>query len=1187
MNKLFFLLLTNLFIFSTSYGQCTINNAIDCECADLDQNDCDLLPDITVCWQTGINGSQEYAPGEGLQDGEINYPENWFEITPEVQEMGRIRISARTPNIGVGPLTLRGADQYGYRHMVCYNDGVADTFTVYDPEWQISTDVCPDGTNPKHISWQRIYHKNSDGSMSFYEEMVGTMEYHPTHGHMHFDEWTIMTLRIPDPNNMDNPLEWETIGDGAKVGFCVMDLGNCSSENAGCRDDESVYNEGNLLSEDDFPNYGLGGGSYGCSPVEQGISSGYNDTYGSYLDGMFLNIPLGTCNGEYAVVLEVPQVMVEARLDNNYTWFPITLTMQTEGPNIPEIISSIEGNICEGDEINLSIDVSDNSTILWSNGSTNESTVVNSFGTYSVTVSTPDSECATTKYIELNGINTPEIDDVTICLNTPTELSIESDYLVTWYDENMNTVGNGNTYSTANINENVTYYVSNTYAENQVGPEEHNGASNYSGGNDAIGFLSFDALSPFTLESVKVYSDLPAERTFILMTSNGDVIAEHTELIGYSENEPQTVILNFDIPIGEGYIIGTDGDVNENNIGSQNPRLKRTGTGGNLSYPYQIDGIVSINNSIYYGSGFDGSMGDEYTNYYYYLYDWQIATEATTCISPFSITVNGSNTTTSESSCDSFEWNGSIYNESGVYSYDYYNELGCLNQEVLLLTINNSSNSFLEVTSCDNYDWNGINYTESGQYSVESINEFGCAQTDVLSLSIESSTSSSEEVTSCDNYEWNGINYTESGQYSFESINEFGCTHTDYLSLTINNSTSSFENMTSCESFEWNGVTYTESGEYVFESMNEIGCVNTNTLILTILNNSVFEEIDTVICDELNWNGIDYNSSGTYFYESVNELGCTYTSNLNLTVNYSSGSNEQITSCESFEWNGDVFTESGEYFYETINEFGCSNTDTLSLLINETLTYSENISSCESYEWNGEFYTESGTYNYVTTSSFGCDSTSTLILTVLPLVTQNNIIGSPNVTEFSIQSYSIEDNGNSFEWSVTGGVIISNNNNNVEIQWAGAGEGIITVLESNGECDFLNTYSIIIDGSQVESWNCVNDFCVDPLDGSGVYEILSNCQEICENHTSLSEKSVEILIYPNPSKGIFNLELYSIKNSCQLLVTNLLGKKIYSETINSADKQSTQIDLSDYSSGVYNLSLIEENLITNYRLILN
>ena len=106
------------------------------------------------------------------------------------------------------------------------------------------------------------------------------MEYHPTHGHMHFNNWTKHTLRIPDPENMDNPLDWEIVSENSFVNFCIMDLGNCSSENAGCRDDESVYNEGTLLSQDDFPNYGLGGGAYGCSPISQGISSGFNNTMG-------------------------------------------------------------------------------------------------------------------------------------------------------------------------------------------------------------------------------------------------------------------------------------------------------------------------------------------------------------------------------------------------------------------------------------------------------------------------------------------------------------------------------------------------------------------------------------------------------------------------------------------------------------------------------------------------------------------------------------------------------------------------------------------------------------------------------------------------------------------------------------------------------------------------------------------
>lgn len=327
--KQFLATLLLIFFNTYSYSQCTLQNSTSCECADQSQSDCDLLPDITVSWQWTSQDYIEYAPGSGLQSGELNYIDNYFEITPEIEAMGRLRVGARTPNIGVGPLNLRGVDENGYRTMICNDLGVSDTFQIYDPNWSQST-FCPDGSNPKQIVWQRVYHKNSDGSMSYYEVEVGTMQYHPSHGHMHFDQWTIMTLRSPDPNNMSNPLEWPIIGEGAKVGFCVMDLGNCSGINAGCRDDETIYGQGNLLSQQDFPNYGLGGGSFGCSPLSQGISVGYNDTYGSYLDGMFMNIPLGTCNGDYAIVLEVPQNMIESNLENNYTWVPVTLTQQTE-----------------------------------------------------------------------------------------------------------------------------------------------------------------------------------------------------------------------------------------------------------------------------------------------------------------------------------------------------------------------------------------------------------------------------------------------------------------------------------------------------------------------------------------------------------------------------------------------------------------------------------------------------------------------------------------------------------------------------------------------------------------------------------------------------------------------------------------------------------------------------------------
>ena len=50
-----------------------------------------------------------------------------------------------------------------------------------------------------------------------------------------------------------------------------------------------------------------------------------------------------------------------------------------------------------------------------------------------------------------------------------------------------------------------------------------------------------------------------------------------------------------------------------------------------MSYPYVLDGKVSINKAVYYGQGVDDSGGDDYTTYYYYLYNWVISGEPIEC----------------------------------------------------------------------------------------------------------------------------------------------------------------------------------------------------------------------------------------------------------------------------------------------------------------------------------------------------------------------------------------------------------------------------------------------------------------------------------------------------------------------------------------------------------------------------
>ena len=530
--------------------------------------------------------------------------------------MGRIRVSAKTPNIGVGPLNLVGADQYGFRWMICFDSGVPDTFQVYDPEWQEAT-YCPDGSSPKHISWQRVYQKSStDTLMSFYEKMVGTMEYHPSHGHMHFDEWTIMTLRIPDPNNMDNPTEWEIVGEGAKVGFCVMDLGNCSG--GGCRDVETTYGEGTELFEEDFPNYGLGGGSYGCSPVSQGISSGYTDTYGSQLDGMFLNIPLGTCNGDYAVVLEVPQVMVESNMDNNYTWFPITLTQQSQGTPPTTVTSSAEGLLCEGELVELSVATTVGSSVEWSNGMTGSSIEVTELGNYTVTVVDDSYECPFKETISLVGINNPEVEPVTSCRNEVANLYASSENEITWYDSDNNVVGEGESFQTPVLTTDAMYYVSSSISSYNTAPLAHAGDNEYSTSANSNGYIIFDALSEFTLTSVDVFTNEPGERKIMLWDEDGNVVASHIEDVSFSDNDAHTITLNFNVAAGEGYILGTDTATNELNFSGANPLLKRT-DGVGLNYPYVLDGLVSLENSPYG------------TDWYYYFYNWSISIDPIEC----------------------------------------------------------------------------------------------------------------------------------------------------------------------------------------------------------------------------------------------------------------------------------------------------------------------------------------------------------------------------------------------------------------------------------------------------------------------------------------------------------------------------------------------------------------------------
>ena len=204
---------------------------------------------------------------------------------------------------------------------------------------------------------------------------------------------------------------------------------------------------------------------------------------------------------------------------------------------------------------------------------------------------------------------------------------------------------------------------------------------------------------------------------------------------------------------------------------------------------------------------------------------------------------------------ETYEWDGKQLSETGSYPMEITNAAGCVVEiKTLELTVTPAETVTLAaVEVCDSYEWHGVTYTESGEYTYTE----NC-KTEVLPLTIvKSETVTLAAVEACDSYEWHGVTYTESGEYTYTE----NC-KTEVLPLTIVKSeTVTLDPVVACESYEWHGVTYTESGEYTYTD----NCM-TEVLKLTI-NTTVTEEITVTECHAYTWRGETYTVSGDYTYE--------------------------------------------------------------------------------------------------------------------------------------------------------------------------------------------------------------------------------------------------------------------------------------------------------------------------------
>ena len=78
----------------------------------------------------------------------------------------------------------------------------------------------------------------------------------------------------------------------------------------------------------------------------------------------------------------------------------------------------------------------------------------------------------------------------------------------------------------------------------------------------------------------------------------------------------------------------------------------------------------------------------------------------------------------------------------------------------------------------------------------------------------------------------------------------------------------------------------------------------------------------------------------------------------------------------------------------------------------------------------------------------------------------------------------------------------------------------------------------------------------------------------------------EAVIYPNPTNGIFNIDVKNAVNNIKVI--NLLGEEVYNEKVSNENAGTTKmVDLTRFVNGMYIVSLTNEVGTSNYKVILN
>ena len=461
-------------------------------------------------------------------------------------------------------------------------------------------------------------------------------------------------------------------------------------------------------------------------------------------------------------------------------------------------------------------------------------------------------------------------------------------------------------------------------------------------------------------------------------------------------------------------------------------------------------------------------------------------------------------------------------------------------------------------------------------------------------------------------YSWSGGNtpntatntFTTSGTYILVATDTNGCSYTTNTLVKINNTTST-SNVAICSSalpYSWNGLTFTAAGTQTKTGLtNAAGCDSSATLNLTVTTTTTSTSNVSICPSELpySWNGLTFNAAGTQTKTGFTSAGgCDSTATLVLSLKAISSSSNSIAVTASqlpYSWNGLTFTAAGTQTAHLTNAAGCDSAASLTLAVNlpttpaisgptavcagATISLSANIPGGV---WSTQ-QTSNATINSVT-GLLKANYQGGIIVNYKVLVNGVSKTASFNVTINAIPAvptiaYTAASNATRSTFYINGKFCVGKSFTVVGIpnggSWAYTNAAAGTISPAG-----LVSIIGVGNGSIVYTYTDANG-CSNSRTMSGNTAVCPIAKDINTVDDQLATKN-DFTMYPNPAKGLVNLNVEALVGAGSIIVTDLYGKTVKTQALSMG---TNTVDIANLSKGMYFVSTITNEGKTTKKLI--